>query len=128
MKRHEEWKFICDFKLEDGEKCNKKFFVRHLLNDHINNSHRGIKKYNCSQCGMGFRTNVDMKYHVLNIHQMKKIKCELCQTLIGSKDYYKKHILNSHKDIDRSIQQKILEKIRNTKIEALFTHSKIINN
>jgi hypothetical protein len=60
----------------------------------------------------------------LNIHEKKKIQCELCPTLMGSKNYYSKHVTGHHRELDPVYKKLLLKKIRETPEEVLFNYQK----
>jgi KRAB domain-containing zinc finger protein len=125
MKYHEDPQFECDtINPETNQVCGRKFVTSTLLKDHITVFHRGIKKNPCAHCENSFARKSDLKYHEINVHQMRKIRCELCQSTFGSRAYYTRHINLNHKELEPNVKEMILEKIRKAKIEDLFNHRK----
>jgi KRAB domain-containing zinc finger protein len=120
---HEERKFHCTF-VENGQQCTKKYASEPELKQHVEISHCGVRKYACEQCNSSFSCKSDLRGHVLNIHERKKIQCEICPTLMGSKNYYSKHIKSHHRDIDPTFKEALLKKIRETPEEELFNYQK----
>lgn len=120
---HEERKFVCEFNM-DGQQCGKRYPTRYDLKCHVNSFHYRIKKFQCSVCEMNFSIKKYLENHVRTIHQNKKIQCELCNALICDKIYYKRHVQNHHKDLDSSVRESLLLKIKNTKEEFLFNYQK----
>jgi hypothetical protein len=67
-KFHQGLKYQCDFVIpETGQVCARRFVTSTLLKDHLEKLHRGIKKYPCQQCSMGFNGKTDLRYHVINV-------------------------------------------------------------
>lgn len=123
MKYHQEKKFVCSEINHEGKICGKKFVENHFLNSHIKVAHRNIREFVCKECGICYASSTDLRSHMKNIHEKMRIKCEFCGSLMGSKSYYRKHILLHHKNLDDEALEEILEKIKRTKFEDLFTHA-----
>lgn len=122
MKRyHEEKKFVCDFQ-DNGTVCGKRFEINSMLKKHIDTSHRGIKAYCCKDCGNNFSTHSSLANHRRNVHEKRRIKCELCSVLVTKKDYYRRHVILHHKELDEDTKNAFLEKIKKTPVEVLFNH------
>lgn len=82
------------------------------------------RKHACNLCESVFAKKPDLLNHIRTIHEMKRIKCELCSTLVTRKDYYRKHILDNHKELDTLTRDLLLEKIKKTKDDDLFNFQK----
>lgn len=126
QKSHKERKFICNY-VEDGKVCSKKYATNALLKIHCDVSHRGIKKFQCKQCFKEFSKLGDMNDHVRNKHEQRKIKCEICPTLLGSKTYYRTHVLNYHSDLADDVREALLTRIKLAKPDELFNHLQFSN-
>lgn len=124
MKYHDVPKFECQEIDAQGGVCNRKFVENHFLQTHIKLVHRGLREFVCGQCGICYSSAVDLRNHVINIHQKRKIQCELCNSLMGAKSYYRRHILTHHKELSDVERDNLLEKIRNTRKDDLFTYRK----
>lgn len=141
MRKHE-MKFVCD-QMDQDKLCNKRFPSRYNLKKHIDIQHRGIRwdniysslmygnwivfffrKFSCSLCESVFAKKPDLQNHFRTIHEQKRIQCELCSTLITRKDYYRKHVLDNHKELDDTAREMFLEKIKSTKDDDLFNYQK----
>jgi hypothetical protein len=120
---HEERRFECTFE-ENGRVCGKKFAFGRELKRHVEISHCGVRKFACQYCDSSFKRKEDWRGHTLNIHEKKKIQCELCPTLLSSKKYYGKHVRSHHRDLDPDTMESVLKKIRDTPEEELFNHQK----
>jgi hypothetical protein len=72
---------------------------------------------------MAYTHSQDLQNHIRNIHQKRKIKCDLCSSLLGAKEYYKKHVIDHHKEINDYTKQQLLAKIK-TREEDLFNYQK----
>lgn len=118
IKIHRERKYQCSF-VENGVRCSKAFVNATQLKVHLN-IHADIKNYVCSECGMAYVKPKYLKSHMINIHQKMKIKCKLCSSLMGSKEYYRKHILLHHKDLDEESRNSFLAELKATKEDDLF--------
>jgi hypothetical protein len=127
MKRHNAPQFDCPETDSQGNICARKFVENHLLQTHIKLVHRGVREFACQQCGVCYSSAVDLKSHVINIHQKRKIKCEICNSLMGAKSYYRRHVLTHHKELGEQARDALLEKIRKTKKEDLFNFCKMEN-
>lgn len=65
-----------------------------------------------------------MDNHNRNIHQKVKIQCELCQTLLGDKSYYQRHVKSHHSDVPAKVRDALIYKIKCTKDDDLFNYRK----
>ncbi|XP_073812645.1 uncharacterized protein isoform X2 [Musca autumnalis] len=103
--------------------CNKKFFKRALLLDHIRH-HLDPEYFRCEECDKAFVDRQSMRNHFLIKHQKeedKKFECPQC-----SKKFVKKYLLEQHKMFthrDRSTTCKNCNKRFETLTE-LAEHSK----
>lgn len=116
---HREKKFPCSFEI-DGKQCDKRFVSSYQLKRHVNITHRNVKPHQCEQCDASYSKLIDLDNHRNVIHLKLKIKCELCSTLLTQKDYYRKHIISNHKELDEGTRKALLEKIKRTPREQLF--------
>ncbi len=114
---------MCTFE-ENGQVCGKKFVFDHALKTHVEVAHCGVRKFACPHCDSMYKKKDEWRCHILNIHEKKKIQCELCPTLMGSKNYYGKHVRSHHRDLDPDAMEAVLKKIRDTPEEELFNHQK----
>lgn len=122
LKNHDR-EFSCEHN-ENGQVCNKRFTNNYLLQKHIDIQHRGIRKHTCTICESSYAANSDLQNHIRTVHEQKRIKCELCSTLITRKDYYRKHVMDNHRELDDITREMLLEKIKKTKDADLFTYQK----
>lgn len=119
-KSHGEKKFVCDY-MENSEICNKSYSSRSALKIHRDITHNHVRNYSCNLCSKDFTKVGDLKNHMRNRHENKKIKCEICSTLIGSKTYYRIHVQQFHANLNEKMKGQLLAKIKNTPEEELFT-------
>ena len=105
--------------------CKKTFKEKFNLKVHVDNVHKGLKKFKCDICGKQFTQKSSLKLHVKGVHEKKrnhkcdqcdkayfqaaglsnhksihsekKFKCYMCQKLYFRHDVLKSHIKNSHK-------------------------------
>lgn len=83
------------------EGCDKEFFGKLALKDHVAMKHERIESFICPNCGSAFATNKNMKKHIQRQHTSMKIACAVdgCKHFSNRKDYLARHY-RSHKDID----------------------------
>lgn len=63
--------------------CNKSFITKWKLQEHVNR-HKGIRNYECHQCGLKKTTSHELKVH-LNYHTKERLyKCEFCEQVFAS--------------------------------------------
>ena len=73
--------------------CDKSFFTKCNLKNHIRNSHD--KPEQCQICGKGFGKENALKIHVKVVHEKRKdYQCEFCQRSFGQKSQVNKHVKN----------------------------------
>lgn len=120
---HEQRNFECTFVEENGTQCTKKYPKQNLLKSHIKTAHQGIKKHICNICDAGFTHLEGLEAHQFKIHFHKRIKCQLCSTLLTKKSYYRRHILLHHKELDEITKAQILDKITKANRTSLFDTS-----
>jgi KRAB domain-containing zinc finger protein len=116
---HGERNFICTV-----ENCTASFTTLGLLKTHVKLSHDGLRKHTCPDCDMTFKKKSDARCHWFSTHEHKKIKCELCPTLMGSKNYYSKHIRSTHANFGQEFIKCMLQKLKDTPEEKLFNYPK----
>jgi KRAB domain-containing zinc finger protein len=120
---HGDKNFLCEFE-ENGQICGKKFVSGSLLKQHHTQIHSGIRRFSCEICLQTFKKKEDWRCHQMNLHEGRKIKCDICPTLMGSKNYYSKHVRGHHRDLDANTLAAFLKKIKETPEEKLFNHRK----
>ena len=88
------------------DSCGKVFKHHHLMKNHIEIAHEGLKKYSCNSCDKKYASNDSLQRHINFIHKgIKKYKCESCD-----KTFAKKLSLINHQDsIHNGIVQHICE-------------------
>lgn len=127
MSTHE-MNFVCT-EIENGIVCNKRFARKSYLKHHIDRQHLGIRwsiikfgdlkfyinfdsclrSHECPHCNASFAAKILLSNHVKTIHEMRRIKCELCATLLTRRDYYRKHIKVNHLELESSTKEEILQ-------------------
>ncbi|XP_030373782.1 transcription factor grauzone [Scaptodrosophila lebanonensis] len=105
--------------------CNKKFYKRSFLTDHIDR-HIDPDKFKCDLCGKTFADKQCLRNHELLKHQPdeeKTFKCEHCP-----KRYTKQYLLDQHRIIhqERTLPCEICDR-RFPNISLLSTHIKIVH-
>jgi KRAB domain-containing zinc finger protein len=115
---HRERKFLCD--------CGKKYVTKGALDNHIKLSHRMVRSFKCEICNSGYRSKPDLRAHQLSIHESRKIKCDvdLCNVICSTKNYYRRHVLSNHANLDPEIIQNLILKIKNSTEDVLFNFYK----
>lgn len=116
---HTERKFTCEFE-ENGKICGRKYANIEALKKHSAISHYGLRSYPCDFCDNAYPKKMDLDNHRNVVHLKIKIKCELCPTLVTKKDYYRRHVLLHHTELDETTKNALLEKIKRTPKEKLF--------
>lgn len=108
MKGHESPEFKCTF-----DDCNRQFWGKIALNDHIAMKHERSESFMCNTCGTKFNTVRNMKKHIQRQHTSEKIQCAVlnCKYTSTRIDYLKRHY-NSHKDIDEKKKAELIEGIK----------------
>ena len=72
--------------------CGKSYAVKRALQDHIDFTHRGIRKYECQECKKCFELSTSYRKHLLSHDDTLKYQCETCGHLSKSKQYYDIHL------------------------------------
>ncbi|XP_064542618.1 transcription factor grauzone [Drosophila montana] len=105
--------------------CNKKFYKRSFLTDHIDR-HSNPEKFKCELCDRTFADKQCLRNHELLKHQpdeQKKFMCEHCP-----KRYTKQYLLDQHRIIhkERNVPCDICER-RFPNVSMLCTHVKMVH-
>ncbi|XP_017865891.1 PREDICTED: transcription factor grauzone [Drosophila arizonae] len=105
--------------------CNKKFYKRSFLTDHIDR-HSNPEKFKCQLCDRTFADKQCLRNHELLKHQpdeQKKFMCEHCP-----KRYTKQYLLDQHRIIhkERNVPCDICER-RFPNMSMLCTHVKMVH-
>ena len=95
---HEKDKYQCEC-----DQCGKKFPFPHVLREHKEVEHDGIKRYMCDKCGKGFLRKNLFDDHVLkdtcnnsNGVPSEPVKCDLCDETFSGKRYFLQHFRAIH--------------------------------
>lgn len=104
---HLEKSFAC-------EHCDKKFSRKENYLNH--QAHHQTLPFPCQHCTRSFRINFELQKHLRRVHfkHQVKVKCELCSMWLASKETYRAHVLNKHRDVDSMIVNNLLDKIERT--------------
>jgi hypothetical protein len=85
-----------------------------------------VRSFKCEICNSGYRSKPDLRAHQLSIHESRKIKCDvdLCNVICSTKNYYRRHVLSNHANLDPEIIQNLILKIKNSTEDVLFNFYK----
>ncbi|XP_065224305.1 zinc finger protein 845-like [Planococcus citri] len=79
--------------------------------------HRGLKPFECADCGKSFATKINMKSHIFSMHmpyQSRPYKCDICSKFYSTGSNLKYHRCSASADLSQSLVCKICHKtIRN---------------
>ncbi|EDW02178.1 GH20040 [Drosophila grimshawi] len=105
--------------------CNRKFYKRSFLTDHIDR-HSNPEKFKCDLCDRTFADKQCLRNHELLKHQpdeQKKFMCEHCP-----KRYIKQYLLDQHRIIhkERNVPCNICDR-RFPNVSRLCTHVKMVH-
>lgn len=60
-----------------------------------------------------------MRSHYQRVHLNFRINCEFCTSIFSRKDFYRKHVLASHSDIDEGSLEDLLDRINAIKMPKI---------
>ncbi|XP_020801310.1 transcription factor grauzone [Drosophila serrata] len=105
--------------------CNKKFYKRSFLTDHIDR-HADPEKFKCTQCDKRFADKQCLRNHELLKHQPEEEKTFMCEQC--PKRYTKQYLLDQHRVIhkERNVVCDICER-RFPNQSLLCTHVKMVH-
>ncbi|KAH8292941.1 hypothetical protein KR018_001505 [Drosophila ironensis] len=105
--------------------CNKKFYKRSFLTDHIDR-HSDPEKFKCTQCDKRFADKQCLRNHELLKHQPEEEKTFMCEQC--PKRYTKQYLLDQHRVIhkERNVVCDICER-RFPNQSMLLTHVKLVH-
>ncbi|KAH8401083.1 hypothetical protein KR009_003008 [Drosophila setifemur] len=105
--------------------CNKKFYKRSFLTDHIDR-HADPEKFKCTQCDKRFADKQCLRNHELLKHQPEEEKTFMCEQC--PKRYTKQYLLEQHRVIhkERNMVCDICER-RFPNESLLCTHVKMVH-
>jgi KRAB domain-containing zinc finger protein len=82
--------------------CDKAFGRKETLTQHINTTHKKIKKYSCDLCVFSSYKKAHLEIHSKTVHLgIKDFKCDICDKAFGLKGILTKHINATHKKIKK---------------------------
>ena len=104
------------------DQCNKKFAYPHLLSEHKEAIHEGIKRYMCHKCGKGFPKRLKALFdeHVekggclapaKKLNTPEIIKCKSCDMTFTATCNYIQHYRYIHGSAPPSIERYICDKV-----------------
>ncbi|XP_068146515.1 transcription factor grauzone [Drosophila tropicalis] len=105
--------------------CNKKFYKRSFLTDHIDR-HANPDKFKCQECGKTFADKQCLRNHELLKHQPDEEKTFMCENC--PKRYTKQYLLDQHRIIhkERNVPCDICER-RFPNVSLLSSHVKMVH-
>ncbi|XP_017033516.1 transcription factor grauzone [Drosophila kikkawai] len=105
--------------------CNKKFYKRSFLTDHIDR-HADPEKFKCRQCDKRFADKQCLRNHELLKHQPEEEKTFMCEQC--PKRYTKQYLLDQHRVIhkERNVVCDLCER-RFPNQSLLCTHVKMVH-
>ena len=79
------------------ELCEYSCISNARMQNHISRVHKGLKNFDCEQCGKLFSAKNDLIKHVRIIHEKQRnFKCDQCDRTFQCKQYLKHHIESVH--------------------------------
>jgi hypothetical protein len=86
------------------EQCGKKFPFPHVLREHKEVEHDGIKRYMCHKCGKGFLRKTMFEEHVMKdscdtpglTAQIEPVTCPTCEETFSGRRYFLQHYRAIH--------------------------------
>ncbi|KAH8260976.1 hypothetical protein KR044_001317 [Drosophila immigrans] len=105
--------------------CNKKFYKRSFLTDHIDR-HANPEKFKCNLCGRTFADKQCLRNHELLKHQPEEEKTFMCEHC--PKRYTKQYLLDQHRIIhkERTVPCDLCDR-RFPNFSMLCTHVKMVH-
>ena len=84
-----------------GQTCTKTFKSKQIAQRHIDNVHKGLKKYVCQQCGKSYTQSPNLKSHVQIVHEeISPFMCGLCGDSFKHRTTIKRHMKKVHSGMD----------------------------
>ena len=86
-----------------GQACTKtyKSNSKQLVQRHIDNVHKGLKKYACQQCDKSYTQSHSLKSHVQIVHEkVSPFVCVLCGNSFKQRITIKRHMKKVHSGVD----------------------------
>ncbi|KAM8714186.1 hypothetical protein ACLKA7_014341 [Drosophila subpalustris] len=105
--------------------CNKKFYKRSFLTDHIDR-HNNPEKFKCNLCGRTFADKQCLRNHELLKHQPEEEKTFMCEHC--PKRYTKQYLLDQHRIIhkERNVPCDLCDR-RFPNVSMLCSHVKMVH-
>ena len=77
--------------------CTKTFKSKQLAQQHMDNVHKGLKKYVCQQCNKSYTQSHSLKSHVQIVHKkISPFMCVLCGNSFKQRISIKRHMEKVH--------------------------------
>lgn len=98
------------------EYCHKLYKNDNVLKNHIWQYHTGSqagKKYSCDTCDRSYVRRSDLAKHVRELHENRELeqhKCPYCSNIYKARVILNRHIIFSHKKVDKRHECKICYK------------------
>ena len=94
-----EKQYLCD-------KCEKSYFLKSQLKQHIKIVHETLRDEKCEICGKGFAVRSQLSKHINKVHNKHRQKlkskghqCSICGISFSEKYELKRHILRVHEKV-----------------------------
>lgn len=72
--------------------CNKIYGNQKSLRIHIRSYHLMLRPFKCSQCGMEFYKNIELKMHMVKHTGVRDFECGVCNKAFGRKSTLREHM------------------------------------
>jgi hypothetical protein len=91
----------------DCSECDYHATQKGHLTTHVNNVHRGIRKYKCDHCESSFTQSSHLAIHIQSVHNKMRFVCtvEGCGKSYSKKQYRNNHITSFHKGQEHRCDQ-----------------------
>ena len=71
--------------------CYYKARKQHVLNEHMNEVHKKLKKFQCEKCDFKTYTKYNLGIHIKGKHDGLRLYCDICNYIATQPNYLTKH-------------------------------------